>query len=49
VLVIPGESHGGAWRDGREAYAAAVEALLERVAAAPARAPGVAARAAVGP
>jgi uncharacterized protein len=28
VLVVPSESHGGAWRDGTEAYSAAVDALL---------------------
>ena len=28
VLVVPGESHGGAWRDGTEAYSAAVDVLL---------------------
>jgi len=32
VLVIPGDSHGGAWREGTEAYAAAVRQLLEEVA-----------------
>jgi pimeloyl-ACP methyl ester carboxylesterase len=30
VLVVPGQSHGGAWRDGTNAYEAAVGALLER-------------------
>jgi pimeloyl-ACP methyl ester carboxylesterase len=29
VLIVPGESHGGAWRDGTEAYKAAVDSLLE--------------------
>jgi alpha-beta hydrolase superfamily lysophospholipase len=29
VLVVPGESHGGAWRDGTAAYEAAAESLLE--------------------
>jgi len=28
VLVVPGESHGGAWRDGTEAYSAAADVLL---------------------
>ncbi|HEY7411653.1 MAG TPA: alpha/beta fold hydrolase [Vicinamibacteria bacterium] len=31
VLVVPGNSHGGAWRDGRAAYEAAVAMLLEDV------------------
>jgi len=31
VLVVPGESHGGAWRDGTEAYSAAARALLGAV------------------
>ncbi len=31
VLVVPGRSHGGAWRDGTTAYAAAVHALLLKV------------------
>lgn len=29
VLVVPGKSHGGAWRDGTAAYSAAVAGLLE--------------------
>jgi pimeloyl-ACP methyl ester carboxylesterase len=29
VLVVPGRSHGGAWRDGTAAYEAAVADLLE--------------------
>jgi hypothetical protein len=32
VLVIPGDSHGGAWREGTEAYSEAVRQLLEEVA-----------------
>ena len=31
VLVVPGRSHGGAWRDGTAAYEAAARALLQRV------------------
>ena len=30
VLIVPGKSHGGAWRDGTVAYQAAAAALLER-------------------
>ena len=30
VLVVPGRSHGGAWRDGTAAYQVAAAALLER-------------------
>jgi pimeloyl-ACP methyl ester carboxylesterase len=30
VLIVPGKSHGGAWRDGTAAYQAAAAALLER-------------------
>jgi pimeloyl-ACP methyl ester carboxylesterase len=30
VLVVPGKSHGGAWRDGTAAYEAAADALLRR-------------------
>jgi len=37
VLVVPGRSHGGAWRDGTAAYAAAAKVVLERAAAAPGR------------
>jgi uncharacterized protein len=29
VLVVPGDSHGGAWRDGTEAYKTAVSRVLE--------------------
>jgi hypothetical protein len=29
VLVVPGNSHGGAWRDGTAAYESAVSQLLE--------------------
>jgi pimeloyl-ACP methyl ester carboxylesterase len=29
VLIVPGKSHGGAWRDGTAAYQAAATALLE--------------------
>jgi hypothetical protein len=28
VLIVPGKSHGGAWRDGTAAYEAAATALL---------------------
>lgn len=35
VLVVPGRSHGGAWRDGTIAYQAAVAAVLERAERAP--------------
>lgn len=31
VLIVPGKSHGGAWRDGTAAYQAAAGALLEAV------------------
>jgi pimeloyl-ACP methyl ester carboxylesterase len=31
VLIIPGRSHGGAWRDGTAAYQAAAGALLDEV------------------
>jgi alpha-beta hydrolase superfamily lysophospholipase len=34
VLLVPGQSHGGAWRDGTAEYEAAVTRLLEAVAAA---------------
>jgi alpha-beta hydrolase superfamily lysophospholipase len=30
VLVVPGRSHGGAWRDGTAAYEAAAKVVLER-------------------
>jgi len=36
VLVVPGNSHGGAYRDGTEAYQSAVADLLREVAAEPA-------------
>jgi pimeloyl-ACP methyl ester carboxylesterase len=42
ILIVPGESHGGAWRDGTAAYEAAVHALLQRVE--PAAPPPVVAR-----
>ena len=29
VLIVPGKSHGGAWRDGTAAYEAAAAAVLE--------------------
>jgi uncharacterized protein len=32
VLVVPGNSHGGAWRDGTAAYETAVKAVLEEAA-----------------
>jgi pimeloyl-ACP methyl ester carboxylesterase len=32
VLVVPGKSHGGAWRDGTAAYQAAAAAVLEAAA-----------------
>jgi len=32
VLIVPGGSHGGAWRDGTAAYEAAAAALLEAAA-----------------
>jgi pimeloyl-ACP methyl ester carboxylesterase len=32
LLVVPGDSHGGAWRDGTAAYETAVRALLHQVA-----------------
>jgi pimeloyl-ACP methyl ester carboxylesterase len=36
VLIVPGKSHGGAWRDGTAAYEAAVTELLDQaVGAAP--------------
>ena len=34
VLVVPGNSHGGAWREGTAAYESAVAALLDEVRAA---------------
>jgi pimeloyl-ACP methyl ester carboxylesterase len=50
VLIVPGKSHGGAWRDGTPAYEAAAAALLERarpaaatLAAGPSRADSLAA------
>jgi pimeloyl-ACP methyl ester carboxylesterase len=42
VLIVPGKSHGGAWRDGTAAYEAAASALLD--AASRGRAARVAAR-----
>ncbi len=33
VLIIPGKSHGGAWRDGTAAYEAAAAVVLDAVAA----------------
>jgi uncharacterized protein len=39
VLVVPGDSHGGAFRDGQPAYEAAVTRLLQAVAAEAASAP----------
>jgi pimeloyl-ACP methyl ester carboxylesterase len=33
VLVVPGNSHGGAWRDGTAAYETAVAALLQEASA----------------
>jgi pimeloyl-ACP methyl ester carboxylesterase len=33
VLIVPGKSHGGAWRDGTAAYEAAAAALLARAGA----------------
>jgi pimeloyl-ACP methyl ester carboxylesterase len=33
VLVVPGRSHGGAWRDGTAAYEAAAAVLLDRALA----------------
>ena len=33
VLIIPGKSHGGAWRDGTDAYRAAAAVVLDAVAA----------------
>ena len=32
VLIVPGKSHGGAWRDGTAAYSAAAKVVLERAA-----------------
>lgn len=32
VLVVPGNSHGGAWRDGTAAYETAVKTVLEQAA-----------------
>ena len=36
VLVIPGHSHGGAWREGTAPYEEAVKKLLEAARAEPA-------------
>jgi alpha-beta hydrolase superfamily lysophospholipase len=33
VLIVPGKSHGGAWRDGTAAYEAAARVVLDRAAA----------------
>jgi pimeloyl-ACP methyl ester carboxylesterase len=33
VLIVPGKSHGGAWRDGTAAYEAAVTAVLDAASA----------------
>jgi hypothetical protein len=35
VLVIPGHSHGGAWREGTAPYEEAVKKVLEEVRADP--------------
>ena len=32
VLIVPGESHGGAWRNGTAAYESAAASLLEAAA-----------------
>lgn len=32
VLIVPGRSHGGAWRDGTAAYQAAAQVVLDRAA-----------------
>jgi pimeloyl-ACP methyl ester carboxylesterase len=37
VLIVPGKSHGGAWRDGTAAYEAAARVVLDEAAASPAR------------
>jgi alpha-beta hydrolase superfamily lysophospholipase len=34
VLIVPGKSHGGAWRDGTAAYEAAARVVLDRAAVA---------------
>lgn len=47
VLIVPGKSHGGAWRDGTAAYEAAAAKVLDAVAGAPALAEGPAAARAV--
>ncbi len=39
LLVVQGDSHGGAWRDGGAAYRTAVEQLLDEVAPGPASYP----------
>jgi len=36
VLIVPGKSHGGAWRDGTAAYEAAAAALLDAAGRGPA-------------
>ena len=35
VLLVPGKSHGGAWRDGTAAYETAVARVLDAAAAGP--------------
>ncbi|MGE0456290.1 MAG: alpha/beta hydrolase [Vicinamibacteria bacterium] len=42
VLVVPGRSHGGAWRDGTEAYGSAVAGVLRDVEAGGGTSPAVA-------
>jgi len=37
VLIVPGKSHGGAWRDGTAAYEAAATVLLDAASRNPAR------------
>jgi pimeloyl-ACP methyl ester carboxylesterase len=37
VLIVPGKSHGGAWRDGTAAYSAAATVLLDAASRNPAR------------
>jgi alpha-beta hydrolase superfamily lysophospholipase len=36
LLIVPGKSHGGAWRDGTQAYSEAAGVLLKAAAGAPA-------------
>ena len=40
VLIVPGKSHGGAWRDGTAAYQAAAQVVLDRAASSAAGPPG---------